>query len=141
VFEQASSQSSIGLFTLYNISAQLRSQIKRDWQSSLQNILFELQIELIACNFLDELARVDRVELHSEVQFEDVFVLLQLSREASVRVEPVLCEKIACSGLIYCVAFIAASRSSYRLSFEIQVPESEVRCLEEIEPREDNLEQ
>lgn len=78
------------VFTLYNIGAQLRGQVERDRQSALQHILLELEEELIASDFLDELARIDRVELHREVQLVDVFILFELTREACVGVQPVL---------------------------------------------------
>lgn len=126
---------------MYNIGAQLRGQVERDRQSALQNILLELEEELIACNLLDELAWIDRVELHREVQLVDVFILFELAREACVGIEPVLWGKMSDCEMINDVNVPARSPLSHRLSFEVQIPEAEVSRLEEIEPREDDLEQ
>lgn len=86
-----------GQLTLNDVCAQLRRQIEGDGQAALQHILLQLQIELVAGDLLDQLARIDGVELHGEVKLVDVFVLFELSRESCIRVEPVLfCWETTC---------------------------------------------
>lgn len=106
------------IFTLYYVSAQLRSQIKRDWHSSLQNVLFELKIELIPCNLFNEFTRINSVEFDRKVELINVFVFFQLSRKPRVSVKPVLCWKIIVQSLINWVIF--SQHLSLSLPFVLQ---------------------